>query len=183
MSTFGFTLFETPIGLCGIAWGERGIVGVWLPEGSEQATRARVLRRYPGARELEPPPDIARARDGIVALFRGGPSDLSGVVLDMQGIPSFHRRVYEVVRTIPPGSTLSYGEIATRLGDPGSARAVGQALGRNPFAIIVPCHRVLGAGGKLGGFSASGGVATKLRLLRIERAVPTGDPTLFEGAD
>ena len=85
-------------------------------------------------------------------------------------MPPFHRRVYEVARTIPPGATLSYGEIATRLGAPGSARAVGQALGRNPFAIVVPCHRVLAAGGKLGGFSANGGVTTKLRLLSIEGA-------------
>jgi methylated-DNA-[protein]-cysteine S-methyltransferase len=95
---------------------------------------------------------------------------LSFITLDMEGVPEFHRRVYGVARTIPPGATLSYGEIAARLGDPGSARAVGQALGRNPFVIVVPCHRVLAAGGKTGGFSANGGTATKLTLLAIEGA-------------
>ena len=93
-------------------------------------------------------------------------------------MPPFHRRVYEVTRTIAPGVTRSYGEIAARLGAPRSARAVGQALGRNPFAILVPCHRVLAAGGKPGGFSANGGVATKLRLLAIETAQNNGAPAL-----
>jgi methylated-DNA-[protein]-cysteine S-methyltransferase len=96
-------------------------------------------------------------------------------------VPAFHRRVYEVARAIPPGATLSYGEIAARLGQHGAARAVGQALGRNPFAIVVPCHRVLTAGGKLGGFSANGGVATKRRLLSLEGARPSGQPGLFDG--
>jgi methylated-DNA-[protein]-cysteine S-methyltransferase len=128
-----------------------------------------------------PPLDVQRALDGIVALLLGEASDLSAVALDLDRVPPFHRRVYEVARTIPPGATLSYGEIALRLGAPGSARAVGQALGRNPFAIVVPCHRVLAAGGKVGGFSANGGIATKLRLLSIEgqanrqRALLDGD--------
>ena len=86
----------------------------------------------------------------------------------MEGIPPFHRRVYEVTRTIPRGETLSYGDVAAEVGSPGAARAVGQALGRNPFAIVVPCHRVLAAGGKVGGFSATGGVGTKLRILDLE---------------
>jgi methylated-DNA-[protein]-cysteine S-methyltransferase len=105
-----------------------------------------------------------------MALLRGEARDLSAIALDMDGLPSFQRRVYEAARAIPPGETLSYGEVAARLGAPGSARAVGQALGRNPFAIVVPCHRVLAAGGKAGGFSANGGVATKLRLLALEGA-------------
>src|SRR4029453_17011519 len=95
---------------------------------------------------------------------------LSHVALDMEQVPAFERRVYEAARRIPAGKTLSYGEIAGQLGVPGSARAVGRALGRNPFAIVVPCHRVVAAGGKLGGFSASGGVHTKRRMLEIERA-------------
>jgi methylated-DNA-[protein]-cysteine S-methyltransferase len=114
----------------------------------------------------------------MVALFGGEARDLSGIRLDMSGVPSFHRNVYEVARTIAPGATMSYGEIATQLGEPGAARAVGQALGQNPFPIIVPCHRVLAAGGKTGGFSAHGGVATKLRLLSIE-AAHAADPGLF----
>ncbi|HEX9478100.1 MAG TPA: methylated-DNA--[protein]-cysteine S-methyltransferase [Methylomirabilota bacterium] len=166
----GFALFDTAIGWCGIAWGARGLVGVQLPEGSAPATRARLLRRFPDAREAPPPPEAQRAIDGITTLLRGEPSALDGVALDMEGVPEFNRRVYEVARTIPWGATLSYGEIAKRLGDPGVARDVGQALGQNPFAIVVPCHRVLAAGGKWGGFSARGGVSTKRRLLSIEAA-------------
>jgi methylated-DNA-[protein]-cysteine S-methyltransferase len=166
----GFALFDTAIGWCGIAWGARGLVGVQLPEGSAPATRARLLRRFPDAREAPPPPEAQRAIDGITALLRGEPSALDRVALDMEGVPEFNRRVYEVARTIPWGATLSYGEIAKRLGDPGVARDVGQALGQNPFAIVVPCHRVLAAGGKWGGFSARGGVSTKRRLLSIEAA-------------
>ena len=124
---------------------------------------------------------MQRAVEGIVALLGGEPSDLSAVALDMEDVPRFHQRVYELARTIPAGATLSYGDIAARLGAPGSARAVGQALGRNPFAIVVPCHRVLAAGGKLGGFSANGGVATKLRLLSIEGARTTDQLPLFDG--
>jgi len=181
MTDRGFALFDTAIGRCGIAWGERGVVGVQLPEASEPATRARLRRRFPGAREAPPPPAAAQALEGITALLRGQGGDLAAVVLDMDRVPAFHRRVYDVARTIPPGATLSYGDIASRLGAPGSARAVGQALGRNPFAIIVPCHRVLAAGGKSGGFSANGGVTTKLRLLAIEGAPAAGQLGLFDG--
>ncbi len=174
MSVHGFTLFDTPVGACGIAWGARGVVAVQLPEAGELETRARLLARVADAREMAPPPEVQHALNAIGALLRGEASDLSAVALDMEQVPPFHRRVYEVARTIPPGATLSYGEIAGRLGAPGSARAVGQALGRNPFAIVVPCHRVVAAGGKLGGFSAKGGVATKLRLLSIEGARANG---------
>jgi O-6-methylguanine DNA methyltransferase len=187
MTTRCFTLFATEIGRCAIAWSERGIAGVQLPEARERETRARVLRRFPDAREAPPPPDVQRARDHIVALLRGAASDLSTIGLDMEGVPAFHRRVYEVARTIPPGATRSYGDLAAQLGVPSAARAVGQALGRNPFALVVPCHRVLAAGGKVGGFSANGGIATKLRLLAIERASGAavggvdGRRTLFDG--
>ncbi|MBI4013009.1 MAG: methylated-DNA--[protein]-cysteine S-methyltransferase [Candidatus Rokubacteria bacterium] len=177
---YGFTLFDTAIGRCGIAWGGRGVVAVQLPEASEVETRARLLRRVRGARQAVPPPDVQCALDGIVGLLRGEARDLSTVALDMTRVPGFHRRVYEVARAIPPGTTLSYGDIAARLGAPDEARAVGQALGRNPLAILVPCHRVVAAGGKIGGFSASGGVATKLRLLAIERAPADGALPLFD---
>jgi len=175
----GFALFETAIGACGIAWSDRGVAGVQLPAGPEDATRACLRRRFPDAREVAAPAEVQRAVAGIVALLRGEPSDLESVALDMDPVPAFERRVYEVARTIPPGSTLSYGEVAARMGEPAAARDVGQALGRNPFAIIVPCHRVLAAGGKLGGFSARGGVTTKFRLLSIEGARPSDAPTLF----
>jgi O-6-methylguanine DNA methyltransferase len=170
MTASGFMLFDTAIGRCGIAWGERGVAGVQLPEAGDPETRARMLHRFPAAGEAVPPPEVQRAIDGIVGLLRGEANDLSGVALDMEHVPAFHRRVYEVARTIPPGITLSYGGIAARLGASGAARAVGQALGRNPFPIVVPCHRVLAAGGKIGGFSAEGGITTKRRMLAIEGA-------------
>jgi methylated-DNA-[protein]-cysteine S-methyltransferase len=181
MTEHGFALFDTDIGPCGIAWGPRGVTGVQLPEASEARTRARLVRRYPHAREAPPPADVRPVIDGIVALLRGEASDLSAAALDMDEVPEFDRRVYEAARSIAPGATLSYGEIAARLGERGLARDVGQALGRNPFPLIVPCHRVLAAGGKAGGFSANGGVTTKLRLLTIERARTSDAPTLFDG--
>jgi len=170
MTLRGFALFHTAIGVCGLAWSDGGVISVQLPEHTENETCARLAKRAAGAHEMPPPPQVQRAIDAIVSLLDGEPTDLSFIPLDMDGVPDFHRRVYEVARTIPPGSTLSYGEIATRLGDPGSARAVGQALGRNPFVLIVPCHRILAARGRTGGFSAHGGTATKLTLLAIEGA-------------
>jgi O-6-methylguanine DNA methyltransferase len=180
MTAYGFTLFDTSIGRCGIAWGERGVRGVQLPEAGEPETRARMLHRFPAAGEAVPPPEVQRAVDRIVALLHGEASDLSTIVLDMDGVPAFHRRVYEVARAIPPGKTLSYGDIAARLDARGAARAVGQALGRNPFPIVVPCHRVLAARGKIGGFSAQGGVATKLSMLAIEGMQVNGAPALWK---
>ena len=162
-----FCVFETALGPCGIAWGENGVVGVELPAPN---VRNRLRRRFQGAVEASPPPAIAETVDRIMALLSGEQVDLSRVPLDMQVVPAFERRVYEVSRTIPAGQTLSYGQIADRLGDQRLARDVGQALARNPFPIVVPCHRVVAAGGKLGGFSARGGVATKQRLLATERA-------------
>jgi O-6-methylguanine DNA methyltransferase len=180
MTAQGFALFDTNIGRCGIAWSTRGIAGVQLPEASEAKTRARLTRRYPHAREAPPPADVCRAIDAISSLLRGEPRDLSAVALDMEGIPEFDRGVYEAARGIVAGATVSYGELAARVGERGLAREVGQALGRNPFPIIVPCHRILATGGKAGGFSSNGGVATKLRLLTIERARTSDAPTLFD---
>jgi len=166
--TVFFAVFDTVIGRCVIAWGARGIACVQLPEASEPATRARVLQRFPRAKEAPPPSEAKRARDRIIAHLRGEPGDLASVPLDMDLVPPFHRRVYEAARRIPWGATMTYGALAARTGAAGSARAVGQALARNPFAIIVPCHRVVAAGGRTGGFSANGGVLTKSRLLAIE---------------
>jgi len=179
MTEPGFSIFETAIGPCGIVWGERGIVGVQLPEGSAAKTRSRLKNRFEGAREATPPRDVKRAIAAVTKLLRGEKSDLSTIELDMAAVPPFHQRIYRAARTIEPGKTLSYGEIAKRAGAPGAARAVGQALGRNPFAIVVPCHRVLAAGGKVGGFSADGGTTTKLRMLAIEGAMPSATRELF----
>ncbi|MCC7413373.1 MAG: methylated-DNA--[protein]-cysteine S-methyltransferase, partial [Gammaproteobacteria bacterium] len=181
MKAHAYTLFDTAIGRCAVAWSEAGIAGVHLPEARDSETRAQLLRRLPRARETAPGAPARHAIDAIVALLQGEPRDLSPVTLDLDGVPPFHRRVYAVARAIAPGDTLTYGAIATRLGTPGAARAVGQALGRNPFAIVVPCHRVLAAGGRVGGFSARGGVTTKLRLLAIEAAHKGGTGALFDG--
>jgi methylated-DNA-[protein]-cysteine S-methyltransferase len=168
--TPGFTLFDTEIGRCGVAWGEHGLLGVQLPEASDAKTRARILQKAPGAQETVPPPDIRRACDAMAHLLSGEASDLSAITVDMSHVPEFNRKVYDVARTIQPGETLTYGDIATRLGDKLLARSIGQALGQNPFPIVIPCHRVLAANGKTGGFSANGGVTTKFRMLAIERA-------------
>jgi len=166
----GITLFETAIGECGIAWNEAAIVGVQLPERTPRATRGRLTRRFPHAVEAAPPSHARTAMRGIAALLAGQRPDLTGVPIDMRQVPEFNRRVYEIARTILPGETLTYGEVAAKLGDPGAARDVGRALGENPFPIVVPCHRVLAAGGRAGGFSGGSGVATKLRMLAIERS-------------
>ncbi|HET9715555.1 MAG TPA: methylated-DNA--[protein]-cysteine S-methyltransferase [Pseudolabrys sp.] len=174
-----FAIFETAIGTCGIVWTARGIAAVQLPEIDAPATRARLCRRHPAANEAIPPPDVQRAIDGIVDLLAGGKHDLADITIDDIGLPEFNQRVYAIVRMLPPGSTMTYGDVAERLGDKNLSRAVGQAMGENPTPLIVPCHRVLAAGGRTGGFSAAGGVVTKLRLLTIEGAQP-GGPTLFE---
>ena len=176
----GFCIFDTAIGPCGLAWGERGIVGVQLPEGDREATRARMRRRFPGAPETQPPASMQSVTVRVAALLSGQPDALLDVELDMTGVSPFHQRVYGITRAIPPGRTLTYGEVADQLGEPGAARAVGQALGHNPFAPIVPCHRVLAARTGGGGFSAEGGVATKLRMLQIEKAQLGREPGLFD---
>jgi methylated-DNA-[protein]-cysteine S-methyltransferase len=162
-SPAAFALFATAIGTLGVAWSARGIAGVFLPEASDAATRRRIARRFPGARESVPPADVRRALDAIAALLRGERADPSEIPLDMSELPELHRRVYEVARTIAPGRTLSYGEIAARLGDKELAR-------------------VLAADGKPGGFSARGGLATKLRLLSIEGVQMPGTLPLLAAA-
>lgn len=163
-------LFDTPIGRCGIAWGAHGIVAVQLPEADDAHTCERLLDGLGTVAEAVPPPPVREAIRRIVAVLRGEHDDLRDIALDMTGISPFRRRVYEVTRAIDPGCTLTYGEVAARIGQPGAARAVGRALGLNPYAPVVPCHRVLAAGGRPGGFSALGGAATKLRMLRNEGA-------------
>ncbi len=179
MSQTGLALFDTAIGRVAIAWGERGIVAVQLPGTSEGRTRERILRMFADAQEASPPGDVQYAISGITALLGGRHADLTDIRLDDSRLSEFHCRVYAIARMIPPGHTLTYGDVAKRLGDPIAARAVGQALGENPFPIIVPCHRVLAANGKLGGFSAPGGTATKLNLLRIEGAEAAAQLDLF----
>jgi methylated-DNA-[protein]-cysteine S-methyltransferase len=180
-----FALFDSAIGPCAIAWSETGVVALQLPEADRGRTRARLLRRWPDASEAVPPPTIQTAIDAVVTLISGEApdrigADMESIGLDLDDVPAFDREVYAVARTIAPGTTLTYGEIAARIGEPDAAREVGQALGRNRIPIIVPCHRVVAAGGRPGGFSATGGVDTKLRLLEIERTTFTDGPTLFD---
>jgi methylated-DNA-[protein]-cysteine S-methyltransferase len=165
-----FALFETAIGTAAIAWTDAGVSGVELPEPDAAALRRRFRRRHPRAIEARPPAEIERTVQTITELLRGEAGDLADVQLDLGAVPPFERQVYSIARGVPAGGTISYGQIATRLGDVHLAREVGQALARNPFPIVVPCHRVIAANGKLGGFSARGGLAAKRRLLALERA-------------
>jgi methylated-DNA-[protein]-cysteine S-methyltransferase len=175
-----FAIFDTAIGRCGVVWGERGITSVQLPMGDEKKTRARLQQRHGDLVEAAPPAKVQAAIDGMVELLAGKPNDLADVVLDLEGVPEFNRGVYEIARRIPPGQTMTYGDIAKRLGGVELSRDVGQALGRNPCPIVVPCHRVLAAGNKPGGFSANGGVVTKLKMLAIEGAPVNHTPSLFD---
>jgi methylated-DNA-[protein]-cysteine S-methyltransferase len=176
----GYTVFDTSVGRCGIAWGQAGIVGVHLPEAREIETRRRMLRQYPEARELRPPLGIEIAIEGIVALLRGQIADFSDVVLDKSGISAFNQRVYEFTRSIPRGETRTYGEVAASLRASGAAHSVAQAISRNPFMIIVPCHRVLEAGSYADRISPNGGSISKRRLLSIEGAGSISSKTLFD---
>jgi methylated-DNA-[protein]-cysteine S-methyltransferase len=180
MAGCGYTIFDTAVGRCGIAWGDSGIVGVQLPEEREIETRRRMLRQYPDARELAPPPNVEMAIDGIAALLRGEGADLSGITLDLSGIPDFNVRVYAFTRTIRRGETRTYGEVAAGIRASGAVRSVAQAIARNPFVIIVPCHRVLEAGGYADKISPNGGSISRRRLLSLEGAGNPGSKTLFD---
>jgi methylated-DNA-[protein]-cysteine S-methyltransferase len=181
MSGRGYSIFDTGIGRCGIAWSYAGVMGVQLPEVREIETRKRLFQLYPDAREQRPPLNTEIAIEGISALLRGEPGDLADVTLDMSGIHAFHARVYEFTRSIPRGETLTYGEVAARLRLTGAVHSVAQALARNPFVIIVPCHRVLEAGSYADKISPHGGSISKRRLLSIEGARgPTASMTLFD---
>lgn len=180
-SAIGYALFPTALGVCGLAWRGSAIVGVQLPEADEAASRARLAKRHPDAAELSPPAPVDQAMIGVARLLAGEKIDLRAVALDFGAAPDLHRRIYEVVRAIPVGGTLTYGQVARAVGAPQAAQAVGQAMGRNPCPIIMPCHRVLGADGRIGGFSAPGGAATKQRLLEIEGATSVEALPLFAG--
>jgi methylated-DNA-[protein]-cysteine S-methyltransferase len=180
MSGRAYTIFDTGIGRCGIAWGDAGIVGVQLPEAREIETRKRLFHLYPDAREMRPPLNVELAIEGVCALLRGEGGNFSDVTLDMGGIHAFNQRVYQITRAIPRGETRTYGEVAARLGASGAVHSVAQAIARNPFVIIVPCHRVLEAGSYADKISPHGGVISKRRLLSIEGAGSPSSKTLFD---
>jgi methylated-DNA-[protein]-cysteine S-methyltransferase len=175
-----FAIFPTALGDCAIAWAPEGLVGVWLPMASAQALRARIVQKMPGASEAEPAGAAADAVARIQQLLATGDADLSPIALDFSRLPAFEREVYLIARGVPPGRTITYGEIARKVGQVSDSRRVGQAMGANRWPIVVPCHRVLGADGKAGGFSAPGGLDTKFRLLAIEKARSGDAPGLFD---
>jgi methylated-DNA-[protein]-cysteine S-methyltransferase len=165
-------LFDTTIGTCGVRWSETGITEVVMP-----GSRGLICDRAEAASDV--PDEVRKAVAGMVALLEGERTDLRWVELDERHVDSFRRRVYAATREVEPGSTASYGEIARAIGDPRAAREVGVALAQNPYPIVVPCHRVLAATGALHGFSAPGGIATKRRMLEIERAPGFAQEALF----
>lgn len=178
-----YCLFETDLGVCGIAWGEHGLTRLGLPEADRASTENR-LRGDPPVREPAAPP--AQIQSVIAAIQRhlaGHKVDYSAVRLDLSRVGDFYARTYDALRSVGWGETASYGELARRIGSPGAARGVGQAMGRNPLPIIIPCHRVLASGNKPGGFSAFGGAATKQRLLALEgvRLGADADAPLLHG--
>lgn len=177
MKKAGYCLFETPIGACGIAWRTPAdsdsspvVTAVQLPEATPQATESRIARKSGSSQSGEPPLQIAVIIEKIRKHLQGETQDFRGVALDLENVEPFFRQIYEATREIPPGQTRTYGEIAKAVGQPAAAQEVGQAMAKNPVPIIVPCHRVAAAGGKLGGFSAPGGPATKAKLLALEGA-------------
>jgi methylated-DNA-[protein]-cysteine S-methyltransferase len=164
--------FDTELGVCAVRWSAIGITGVELP--------SRLTRELQAFGEVIAMPDFVRvAIDGMTAVLAGERRDLGDISLDDEGIDPFRRQVYAATRSIPPGTTATYGEIARAIGFPDGARDVGAALSRNPFPIVVPCHRVIAANGALTGFSAAGGLATKRRMLELEGAPGFGQQLLF----
>lgn len=176
----GYAIFDTTIGRCGIIWSSTGVVAVQLPEAREIDTRRRIFQVDPEAREQAVPLNTELAIEGIVTLLQGSDPDFSDVSLDAGGVPAFNRRVYEYACTIPRGETRTYHEIAKALGASGAAHSVALAISRNPYVIIVPCHRVLEAGSYAGRISPHGGVISKRRLLALEGAHPVASKTLFD---
>ena len=178
MTQTAYCLFDTPLGACGIAWKEKetsripaGVTILQLPEATRSLTDTRIAGRSGGRKARVPPPRIAGIIRKVQKHLRGDVQDFQGIVVDLDGAGPFARQVYEAVRKIPAGRTRTYSELATDMNRPTASRAVGQALGRNPIPLIIPCHRVLSSGNKPGGFSAHGGVETKAKMLEIEGAM------------
>jgi O-6-methylguanine DNA methyltransferase len=178
MQQAAYSLFETPLGWCGIAWTETAsanapyaVALLQLPEATAEQTESRIARNCGGVKRSELPLQMLRISCKVVRHLQGDLQDFRDIPVDLNSAGPFVRRVCELTREIPVGHTVTYADVATKLGRPSLARAVGRALGRNPIPLIIPCHRVMAAHGKPGGFSAFGGRATKAKLLAIEGAV------------
>jgi methylated-DNA-[protein]-cysteine S-methyltransferase len=166
--------------MCGIAWHGDALAGTALPTTGHEALLTYLRSRFPDGEEGRPPESIDRLIRQLVRWLSGEAITLDSIPIAFAGASVFERRVYAATSAIPLGETRTYGQLAASLGEPGAARAIGRALGRNPVPIVVPCHRVLAANGRSGGFSAPGGVATKMKLLDIERARRSDQPSLFD---
>jgi methylated-DNA-[protein]-cysteine S-methyltransferase len=163
-----YCLVDTKLGPVGIAWSAKGVCRLQLPEATRAATERRLIGRGMDAVESEPPPEIARVIADVRRYFLGERVDFTDAPLDLSGVSTFHRKIYEATLRVGWGETTTYGALAKAADAPDAARAVGQAMGRNPIPLIIPCHRVLASGGKPGGFSAFGGRVTKDRMLALE---------------
>jgi len=172
----GLALVETRLGWIGLAWSARGLTQLQLPEATRAATLQRLRRRAGGAAEVEPPEGVRAAIALILRFAAGEPVDFSSVTIDIKEVDAFRSAIYAATRRIGYGQTTTYGTLCAAAGHPGMARETGQAMATNPLPLIVPCHRVLAAGGRLGGFSAPGGASAKLRLLDLERSRPPSPP-------
>ena len=178
--TEDYVLFDTAMGMCGVAWSRKGLTRLQLPERDTRSTRAR-LRAGAAVPCMGPaPPSVTRAIAALQRYFAGGVIDLRAVDLDLDRVSPFYRRVYDAARSIGWGQTTSYGMLAQQVGSPGAARAVGQAMARNPVPVIIPCHRVIASERKVGGFSAFGGTVTKERLLALEGVKLAAEAPLLE---
>jgi methylated-DNA-[protein]-cysteine S-methyltransferase len=182
--THRYLIFETAHGFCGIAWNDVGITRFQLPTRSHGAAARALLRRMPSAESGTPTPQVVEAVDAVKRYFEGEETDFSGVTLDLSDQDIFFKQIYAAARQVGWGRTTTYGALAKKLGaGPEAARDVGQAMARNPVALIIPCHRVLAAGGKVGGFSAPGGAAAKVRMLELEgvhvEPLPPAQRSLF----
>ncbi len=172
-----YALFDTAIGTCAIAWNARGLTCMQLPERTPEAGEKRLLKRSPDATRAVPPARVAQVIMQIKRYAAGEAVAFDDVALDIEGVPAFHRAVYDAARAVKWGETTTYGALGAKAGSQDDAREVGVALSRNPVTLIIPCHRVLAAGNKMGGFSAHGGTVTKERLLALE-GVTVGEPVL-----
>ncbi len=174
-----YTLFDTALGVCGLAWSDRGLTRLQLPEIDSKATEARLAAWDPSATSADPTAEMATAVALLQRYFDGQRIDLNDITLDLGDISPFYKAVYAATRKLGWGETTTYGELAAQVGSPGAARAIGQAMSRNPVPIIVPCHRVLASGARPGGFSSFGGTLTKGRLLAMEGVtIATSAPLL-----
>jgi len=164
-----YLIFETASGFCGIAWSNVGITRFQLPTKSAEAAQRLLSRRVPGTTPGAPTPAVVEAVAAVKRYFEGEKTDFSDVELDLDDQDAFFKQIYAAARQVGWGHTTTYGTLAKQLGtDPETARDVGQAMATNPVPLIIPCHRVLAAGGKVGGFSAPGGATAKMRMLELE---------------